>query len=336
VSATHVSQQAVNGGLEQVVWDLACGLTGRGHKMLLFAPKGSQAPSKGFLIETPEPALKVHTNWREAEQRMYDVYKKYLTDFEGVIHGHGWFGFEYLLKRDFPNLHVCHTHHGHISWKSKAPVDEMNLVGISEFMMHEYQSQNWSSRYVHNGINLDKYPFKAEKGERLVFVGRIDKFKQPHVAIEVARKLGMGLDLVGGTFVQDSQYLERIRKMCDGKQICFYPDASHELKLRLLQNAKALLFPSNMKEPFGLVLVEANACGTPVVASRDGAIPELLQDGVNGFLCDSVDDMVEALKKIGNIKPEDCHRIVKDNYTREIMAQNYLKLYRDVLHGKEW
>jgi len=127
-----------------------------------------------------------------------------------------------------------------------------------------------------------------------------------------------------------------VKPHCDGEQIVLHTEAPHELKVRLLQDAKALIFSSAMKEPFGLVLVEANSCGTPVIGSRDGAIPELLHDDVNGYVCDSVDEMVEAVRKIDTIKPENCRKLVEQNFSRAIMSQRYLDLYRSILSGDEW
>lgn len=325
------------GGLEAVVADLAEALAEMGHEVTVFAADGSKGRVKGCkVIEFGPPALKVQVNWLEAEKKAYEVYKDLLGEFS-IVHDHNWFAFPYLAKMKTPGLKICHTHHGGLSWKSKPPgVEKANLVAISKWMKKVYESQGWNSRYVYNGINLDAYPFKAERGDRLVFVGRIDKFKQPHVAIEVAKKVGAGLDIVGGTFVQKPAYLEKIKDMCDGEQIRFYPDAPHEVKLRLLQDAKALLFPSKMGEPFGLVACEMMATGGPVIASRDGAIPEVVEHGRTGFVCDTVDEMVEAVKEVHGIKPEHCRRHVKDKFSKEVMAKNYLKLYLNVLNGKEW
>ena len=129
--------------------------------------------------------------------------------------------------------------------KSKSPF-LLNLIAISNWMQQVYASQGFTSRVVYNGIPIEEYPFKAEKGDRLLFVGRLDSFKRPHIAIEVARKTGLGLDIVGGSFVGDIAYMESIKQACDGKQIKLYLDASQEEKVKLYQNAKACIFPSKM------------------------------------------------------------------------------------------
>lgn len=328
------------GGLERVVFDLACGLTELGHKVVLFAPRMSQVPPNGFLVETNEPILKYGTDWGkvdwfEMEKKAYKVYKDKLKDFD-LAHSHTWFGFEYLAKIDNPNLKVCHTHHGGLNWKSKPPgIDKLNLVAISDWMAKTYEGQGFTSRRCYNGINLDAYPFKKQKGERLIYVGRFTSFKGTHIAIEVAKKLGMGLDLVGGAY-EEPYFSQKIKPYCDDKQIVLHPEASHDVKVKLLQDAKALLFPSQMSEPFGLVAVEAMASGTPVVALRDGAIPEVVEDGVTGYICGSIDEMIEAVKKIDRIKPEACRERTVKYFGRKTMASNYLKLYDEVLQGSEW
>jgi len=336
-----------------VVFDLACALTKLNHKVVVIASKGSKVPPKGFLIECGEPELKVQTNWLEAERKMWQSYKKYLEDFD-IIHSHTWFGFIYASKTKNQSLKVCHTHHGHLNmawWGRSKPPFKLNLIAISEWMSRIYKAQGFNCKYVYNGINLERYPFQKEKGDRLLFVGRIDKFKQTHVAIEVAKKLGMGLDIVGGTFVQDPDYLQQIRRLCDGKQICFYPDAPHETKVNLMQNAKCLLFPSAMGEPFGLVAVEAMSCGTPVVALNDGAIEEVVKEG--GVVCDVFDKkltpkgpvytqkrnpteaLAEAIKNVDKISPEHCRKNA-ERFSREKMAENYLKIYKEILAGFEF
>jgi len=323
------------GGLERIVANLGEVLAKMGYDVTIFAADGSKVPGCK-IVEFGPPMLKVQVNWLEAEKRAYEIYKDMLEGFD-IIHDHTWFGFPYLAKMENPELKIIHTHHGGLLWKTKPPrIEKMNLVAISKWMQKVYASQGWGSRHVYNGINLDLYPFKAEKGDRLIFVGRIDEFKQPHVAIEAAKRAGLGLDIVGGTFVQKPAYLEKIKSMCDGEQIRFHPDAPDSVKVKLLQEAKALLFPSRMGEPFGLVAVEAMACGTPAIAIRDGAIPEVVKHGEVGFVCDTPNEMVEAIKRVEEIKPEDCRRWVERKFSREVMSRKYFNFYLDVLSGKTW
>jgi len=327
------------GGLEVVVANLAAGLAELGQDVTLFAAKGSKPIGDYEVFETIDPVFKFSTDWSkidwyEKEKEHYLTFKDRLKDFD-IVHGHGWFGFEYLAKRDGLAPHVCHTHHGGLGFKTK-PCEKMNLIAISRFMAEVYARQlNTHVHFVYNGIDLDAYPFKKERGDRLCYVGRFVPFKQPHLAIEVAKRLGMGLDLVGGAY-EEPYFSQQVKPHCDGKQIVLHMEVPHEEKVRLLQNARALLFPSRMGEPFGLVAIEANSCGDPVVALRDGAIPEVVLEGVNGFVRDDMNGMVEAMRRVDEIKSENCRAIVERNFSRKIMAGRYLDLYRKILAGEEW
>jgi len=327
------------GGLEVVVANLAAALAKMGHDVTLFAARGSKPTGNYKVFETIDPVFSFSTdwgkvNWLQKETEHYLTFKNHLKDFD-IIHGHNWWGHEYLYKLEHLEARVCHTHHGGI-WRTRPPIEKPNLIAISRFMAELYARQlGVNVHFVYNGIDLDGYPFKKEKGDRLIFVGRFTPFKQPHVAIEVAKRLNMGLDLVGGAF-EEPYFSQYVKPYCDGKQIVLHTEVMHEEKVKLLQNAKALLFPSNMGEPFGLVAVEANSCGTPVIALRDGAIPEIVIEGVTGFVCDSVEEMVEAVKRVDEIKPENCRAVVEQNFTKELMAERYVRLYEKILEGGEW
>ena len=326
------------GGLELIVWDLACGLIKLGHKVVIFAPKGSQIPPKGFVYETGEPLNTVQVDWLKVEEDMWKIYKDKLCEFQ-IVHGMNWFGFEYASKEHYKNVKFCHTHHGHISpdwWCKNKPPFKLNFITLSKFMQGAAKNVGIESQYCYNGIDLDKYPYQERKGDRLLFVGRLDSFKRPHIAIEVAKKMNLGLDIVGGSFVADVNYMNSIKQQCDGSQIKLHLDATQEEKTRLYQNAKAVIFPSKMGEPFGLVGIESLACGTPVIASNDGGIPESIIDGKVGFICQSIEEMIEAVKRIDKISHIECHEWVIENFSQEVMSQNYLKLYEKILSGEEW
>jgi glycosyltransferase involved in cell wall biosynthesis/predicted SAM-dependent methyltransferase len=343
----------VYGGLELIVAHLGEELAKLGHNVTVFAAKGSKV-SGCRVIEFGEPLNTVQVDWLKAEQNAYNIYGEMLKEYD-IVHGHNWFGLEYAAKAKYPQLKVIHTHHGGLMldwWGRSKPPFKLNFVAISQWMKRVYEAQGFSSKFVYNGIDMSKYPFQENKGDRILFVGRIDKFKQPHVAIELAKKLNVGLDIVGGTqFVIDRSYVDMIRSQCDGEKIRFHPDVPHEKKVELMQNARALIFPSAMGEPFGLVAVEAMACGTPVLAVNDGAIDEIVKTG--GIVCNvyqktltpkgpvyetiknPVESLASAYKLIQHISPRDC-RINAEEFSRENMAQGYLKLYNEVLQGNEW
>lgn len=336
------------GGLEMVVADLAVGLAKLGHDVTLFATKGSKPIGNYKVFETIDPIFNYSTDWSkidwfEMEKRHYETFKDVIKseneNFD-IIHDHTWFAFPYLSKIEQINLKVCHSHHGGINWDSSPPIKYPNFITISDFMRqyseNYFKSKGYNVRvqFVHNGIDLDKYPYKADKGNRLIFVGRFVQFKGPHVAIEIAKKLDMGLDLVGGAY-EEPYFSQQIKHHCDGKQIILHTEISHDAKIELLQNAKALIFPSKMNEPYGLVALEAMACGTPVIALRDGGIAEVVIHNETGFICTNISDMIEALKNIHTIDPKNCRKRA-EQLSRQYMAENYLKLYINTINNREW
>lgn len=333
------------GGLEMVVWDLACGLDELGHEVTIFGPEGSKASPNGKLVIIGPSHDTVNVDWFELEKQNYEVYKNLIDEKKfDIIHGHTWFGFEYLLRINNPKLKTLHLHHGGFNWDSYPPIGKANLVAISDFMrrftISYFANQGYKvgCEYVHNGIDLDKYPYKERKSNRLLFVGRLSTFKQPHVAIEVARKSGQKLDIIGGSkFVDSTDYVKQIENMVEKDfNITLYKDASHELKIEKMQSAKAIIIPSKMNEPMNLVSIEGQACGTPIICYRDGGLPETVIDGKTGFVCDTIEQMVEAVGKVHKIKPEDCRKSIEDNFSRLVMAKEFEKLYRDILLEREW
>lgn len=326
------------GGLESVCGDLCEALAKIGHEVTVFAPNGSKVEGCR-VIECGEALEQVTVDWLQAERTMYEKIKGYLPEFD-IIHGMNWFGMEYLAKTLNPQYKVCHTHHGGASpewWCKTKPNFKLNFIAISNWMVKVYSMQGITAKRCHNGINLNRYPFKKRKGERFLFLSRISKFKAPHAAIEVAKKAGVPLDVVGATtFVDDPNYVSQVKSMCDGEQIKFIGEVSHEDKLQYLQNAKALIVPGAWGEPFGLHVVESLCVGTPVIALADGGIVETMDNGKTGFLCNNVDELAEATKKVPLIKPLKCREHVEKNFSREVMCRSYEKLYLDILEGREW
>jgi len=276
----------------------------------------------------------------EEERRMWEVCD-YTFDELDILHGMNWFGFEYLSKSKRRTLKVTHTHHGGLNqwWFRSKPPFKLNFIGISKWMKKVYESQGMPSRYCYNGIDLDKYPYQEEKGDRLMFLGRMSKIKAPHIAIEVAEKSDEFIDIVGGTsFVDDPNYVEEIKTKCvdyRGSMATFIGEVSHQDKLRYLQNAKALLIPSRFGEPFGLIAVEAMACGTIPIALNDEALSEIIEDGKSGFICNDIAEMVLKVSEIDTIDTRNV-RERAEMFSKEVMSKRYIELYKDILEGREW
>lgn len=324
-------------GLEQIVWDLACALDKLGHEVTLFAPKGSVAPPHGKLVEIGEVYQTCKINWLQAELEAYDIFRDKLENLD-ILHGHNWFGIEYLGKVLNKRLHVAHTHHGlDVNWFNMfKPLFRLNLISISDWTNQVFAHQGFVARRCYNGIDVDRYRFQSEKTDRLMFLGRISPSKAPHLAIKAAREAGVGLDIIGSTtFVDDVDYVNEVKKLCDGKQVKFVGEVSQEAKIKFLQDARGLLIPSQFGEPFGLISIEAMACGTVPIALDDGALKEIIKSEQTGYICNSVDQMAARIKEIELIEPKACRERAQ-LFSREKMAQEYLKLYTSIITGQEW
>ena len=188
--------------------------------------------------------------------------------------------------------------------------------------------------HVYNAIDVDSFPFEAEPGEDLLFLSRIAPEKGPQLAIEVARRAGRRLIMAGKVDRHDQRfYDEVIKDQIDGEQIVFVGEADAGQKRELYGKAFCVLMPLTWEEPFGLVMPEAMACGTPVIALRRGSAPELIAQGKTGFVVDTVDEMVEAIPAVRSIKRDACRAYVQRNFSPGIMAEAYLRVYQEVLNS---
>ncbi|MEV5897455.1 glycosyltransferase family 4 protein [Nonomuraea fuscirosea] len=183
---------------------------------------------------------------------------------------------------------------------------------------------------VHHGVELDAFPFDPVGGRRLVVFGRVHPDKGTHTAIEIARRSGMPLTICG--IVQDERYFEEeIVPKVDGERVSFLGSVGPETRGRILGGAAALLHPIAFDEPFGLSVVEAMACGTPVVAYRRGSMAEVVDPGVTGFLADSLDEAVTAVARIATIDRASCRAQAERRFSADRMVGSYLTIYREML-----
>jgi glycosyltransferase involved in cell wall biosynthesis len=176
----------------------------------------------------------------------------------------------------------------------------------------------------------------AQPGEYLAFLGRLSPEKQPEVAIEVAKRVGMPLRIAAKIDANDRQYVERVvAPLLNDPLIEFIGEVEDDRKAAFLGGARALLFPIDWPEPFGLVMIEAMACGTPVIARPCGSVPELLDDGRTGFLGDTVDELVEAVKRIDTIDRAECRRHVERRFSVARMVDDYEAIYRRAVSARQ-
>jgi glycosyltransferase involved in cell wall biosynthesis len=184
------------------------------------------------------------------------------------------------------------------------------------------------STVIHHGIDIAQYVFSAQKQPYLCFLGRICPIKGTHHAIDIAKRTGLQLKIAGEIQPMFQNYFDEvIQPNIDGQQIQFLGEADHKLKNKLLKHAMAFLFPIGWQEPFGLAMVEAMACGTPVIAFRGGAVEEIVKDGISGYVCSNVDEAVTALRR-ATLCPQIIRAYAEENFSSDVMARQYLELYR--------
>jgi glycosyltransferase involved in cell wall biosynthesis len=187
---------------------------------------------------------------------------------------------------------------------------------------------------VHHGIPAKDYTFSDQKDDYVAFLGRMAPCKGAHLAIAAARKAGVRLKLAGEIQPVFRDYWDQqVRPGIDGKEIEYIGEADFRIKNELLSKARALLFPIQWDEPFGLVIIEAMACGTPVLAFPGGAVEEIIRDGVNGWICDNVAAMADRIVS-PDIAPAACRAFVTCHFSVTTMADRYLEVYEGALKGR--
>jgi glycosyltransferase involved in cell wall biosynthesis len=209
---------------------------------------------------------------------------------------------------------------------------DVQYVSISHAQAH--QESMPKLRTIHHGIDLSLYQFVEHKQQYLSFIGRIAPIKGTHIAIDVAQRTGLPLKIAGEVQPAFREYFEKkIRPRIDGKLVEYVGPADLQAKNELLGNSRAMLFPIQWNEPFGLVMVEAMACGTPVIAMPGGSVPEVVQEGVSGHICRSSREMANCVRSL-RIDTAGVRSYVEANFSIEKMVQGYIELYKEMLHNR--
>jgi glycosyltransferase involved in cell wall biosynthesis len=246
-----------------------------------------------------------------------------------VVHDHCLAG---PLTAAARNLRTVVTVHGPVTGELgdlyAALGDTVDLVAISDAQRSFRPELNWVAT-VHNAIDVADFPYQGDKEDYVLFLGRMNHDKGVHLAIEAARAANRRLLIAAKCEEQPEQeYFEEYVEPGLGNGIEFIGEADAARKRDLLRNARCLLLPLLWEEPFGLVMVEALACGTPVVALRRGSAPEVVVDGITGLLCDDPEDLPAALADIDRIDPAECRRDAERRFDLPVMAQRYEQVYR--------
>jgi glycosyltransferase involved in cell wall biosynthesis len=323
------------GGIELVVSLLADGLADAGHDVTLFASGDSltkatlayafdQAPSE--LIGRSLPELRhAMACYRRADE--FDV----INDHSGIT------GAALGGLVDTPVLHTVHgpldTHDAQDAYGAIAETSRgVGLISISENQRRPMPDLPWAAT-IPNAIDFSLYPCKPHRGGYLLFLGRFSPDKGAHRAVAVAMELDMPLKLAGkNREPKERQYFaEFIEPHLGHGGIEYLGEVTHGEKVELLQDARATLFPIEWEEPFGLVMVESMACGTPVIATRHGAVAEVIEHGRSGIIVDSYRQMGEALEQADSLDPFECRRYVEERFAPERMVGDYERTYREAI-----
>jgi len=324
------------GGTERVVHELVRELDRRGHVVTTFASGDSEVP--GRLIETVPEALRPAGYDGDPAPYFYLTMTAVLErahDFD-IIHSHlEWASV--LLARVSP-VPVVSTFHGRLDlpWADATFASEVGgLVAISRNQASTHPSVDWAG-VVHNGLTLDAAPFERRRGDGLCFVGRVAAEKGIIEAIEIAKITGRPLRIaakLGPMQEEQAYYSDVFRPALEaaGSSVEYLGEVAQDDRDVLFAESYAALMPGSWPEPFGLVAIEALACGTPIVARRVGALPEIVRDGVDGFFGDDVTDLAFKVGRVGDLDRAAIRASVLDRFSAARMTDGYLEVYDAIL-----
>ena len=323
------------GGIERIVDELVRGLGKRGHDVHLFAHPESTAPAR-LLPYRGRRSQSLRDTARHSAQIWRHVRSLTRVD---VIHSFGRLAYLLpLLRSPIPKVHSYQRHVSRRSVRLARMLggDSLTLVACSRYCAETAGPGTGDWTVVPNGVGSGTYAFApaVPADAPLAFLGRLEPIKGAHAAIEVARRTGRRLLIAGNQAMgrPGREYFEReIAPHCDGRAIVHVGAVTDAEKSRLLGSAAALLFPIEWGEPFGIVMIEALACGTPVLAFARGAVPEVIEDGVTGILCRSVDEMVAAVARIRSLPRTACRASFERRFSGEVLVDRYEALYREAV-----
>jgi glycosyltransferase involved in cell wall biosynthesis len=325
------------GGTERVVHWLTEGLVARGHEVTLFASGDSKTTAR--LRACAPRALRLWgvkdtSPWMSGLSRT--VMQAMLAGEFDIVHCHTD---HWAFPLSSLGLPVVHTMHGRMDDPDHhalyTRVEECSLVSISDNQRTPVPGATWVAT-VHHGMPVDMFPFRAaaEEPPFALFLGRIAPEKRPDLAIEVARRAGIPLRIAAKVDRKDAEYFESVVKPLLGEGVEFLGEVDDPTKACLLGQARALLFPIDWPEPFGLVAIEALACGTPVIARPCGALPELIEDGKTGFLRAEKEDLADALAHAHELDRAACRASFERRFSRERMVEDYERVYAALVDGR--
>ncbi len=318
------------GGTERVISYLTEELVKQGHEVTLFASGDSVTAARlvSPIAQSLRPDL-ARPSWLSYHAIEMDLLAELAHSFD-VIHFHTDF-LHFPLARQLNVPHVT-TLHGRLDLADLQPLfrhfHDVPVVSISDNQRTPLPEANWQDT-VYHGLPADLYAFQEKPGDYFAFIGRISYEKRVDRAIDIARQCDVPIYIGAKIDKADEPYFnERIKPLLRHPLVQFVGEVNQQEKRELLEHARALLFPIDWPEPFGLVMIEAFSCGTPVIAYRHGSVPEIMEDGVTGFVVTNQDEAVRAAKDIDTVDRKACRAVFDRRFTAAHMAQHYLRVYQ--------
>lgn len=317
------------GGTERVVSYLTEELVRQGHDVTLFASGDSLTQAR--LIPLCPQALRLNPVCIDPFAHhilMLEQVLEHSHEFE-MIHFHiDYLHFPWSRRSNVPQVT---TLHGRLDIPDLAPLyrefREMPVVSVSDAQRRPLEWLNWQAT-IHHGLPPDLYRFHGRPGEYLAFVGRISPEKGIDRGIDIAKRIGIKLKIAAKVDRVDQEYFERVIKpLMDPAVVEYIGEIGDHEKDEFLGKALALLLPLNWPEPFGVVMIEALACGTPIIAFRCGSVPEVVEHGITGFVVDNVEAAVSALRNIGTLCRATCRKTFDNRFTVARMCEGYVNVY---------
>jgi glycosyltransferase involved in cell wall biosynthesis len=323
------------GGTERVVDNLCKGLSELGHEVILFA--SGDSTTRAELIPITPQALRLADPPIEHDLPYLTLQIAKIIEYVGeldIIHNHiDFYAYPYIKlspcpwlttlhgRLDYPDLQTLYHHYTHLP-----------LSSISYAQRKPLAFCNWIAN-VYHGLDIDTFIPCFEKGKYLAFLGRVCEDKGTHIAIEIAKEVGIPLKIAAKVAANDREYFETVIKpQIDGKHIEFIGEISESQKSDFLSHALAILTPINWPEPFGLVVIEAYACGTPVIGRPFGSLPEIIEEGKTGFLRMTTSELIQAVKEAESLDRRYIRDFVQKNFSYQMMARRYLNLYKELIN----
>ena len=323
------------GATERIVHYLTEALVALGHRVTLFATADSTTSAE--LVSVCERGL-----WRDAG--VWDTLTHHVREVEAVIQRAERFDVVHFhtdplyfpSARRLPCAHVT-TVHGRLLPADHGPLlsefSEAPLVSISDSQRQPIPWANWQAT-IHHGLPADAFTLNDDPEDYLLFIGRMMPEKRPDLAIEIARRAGLRLKMAAKVHPGERRYFDdEITPLVEANRSCvdYLGEVGGQARLDLLSHARALIFPIEWPEPFGMVMIEAMACGTPTIAFRRGAVPEVLEEGVTGYIVDGVDGAVDAISRLDAIDRRRCRAAFDARFTSLRMAREYVAVYERLI-----